>query len=841
MNIQAALKKCVLRCKTRLAAGLTMFPSLGMCAGALFIISVSTPLGAQVQWPENSEAFHINSPGEVSSYLTFGMGSLWMIDTDHAKIWRIDPLTGAVQASIDSGWGGGIAFDGRNLWIARSTGPAIRCIRPNDGTTVREIPGVGTEQAGLAWDGSYLWIADRSTQRIYRIHPDTGAQVSSFDSPGPQPRGLAWWNGYLYHTDRHEGRIYQIDPSTGRVISSVATPMRSGSPRGLAIDDAAHLWYSDWNEGIDRMVIDVSTDDRVIRSNPILMLAEMTYAMTNTGTVSIENPVVYWSIPMADSEHILVDVAFDPAPDSHVADAFGQTIAHFTISEPVPPGNTAQVACHAYAKIWRIDYQIDSTQVSPLSSIPQEIRDLYLIDGEFLHITHPEIVAAAVSAVETETNPYLMAIKLHDFVAETMTYGDDGITLDALEILRSPLGGCDHYTVLYMALGRAVGLPTRKVKSFYYYENEDYALSHVWPEAYIPDYGWIPFDPTRDDTSPLRHRYIGCEPLGIVYFRNGGTDATYVGQSARSWRTGGVSRISSTAFCGTAPLAATQCDSVPGESFGSVYVSWQNPPAIDLRRIIVRRCEERYPASREDGVPVNDNSSPTPGATASVTDSGLDPSKEYYYTVFAQSATGLWSRSTLDGENANHSVPAATGTPAVFRVEAVTGNVLADGSFYGQNFLAGAADVAEWVLVSEEVEPGDVLELDPENPGHYRKSRGPSSNLVAGVVSTDPGFILGSSSPTLDSGPWTDDSRFPTDDSRLATEDSALLALIGIVPVKVTDEGGPIKPGDLLVASSTPGYAMRWDHQSGEACGLIGKALEPLEDSKGVIKVILMG
>jgi hypothetical protein len=179
-------------------------------------------------------------------------------------------------------------------------------------------------------------------------------------------------------------------------------------------------------------------------------------------------------------------------------------------------------------------------------------------------------------------------------------------------------------------------------------------------------------------------------------------------------------------------------------------------------------------------------------------------------------------------------------TPAVFRVDA-DGNVLADGSFYGQNFLAGAADVAEWVSVSEPVEPGDVLELDPENPGHYRKSRGACSTLVTGVVSTDPGFILGSSSPTLDSGPWTDDSRFPTDDSRLATEDSALLALIGIVPVKVTDEGGPIKPGDLLVASSTPGYAMHWDPESGEAqCGLVGKALENLIELKGVILVLLM-
>jgi len=163
-------------------------------------------------------------------------------------------------------------------------------------------------------------------------------------------------------------------------------------------------------------------------------------------------------------------------------------------------------------------------------------------------------------------------------------------------------------------------------------------------------------------------------------------------------------------------------------------------------------------------------------------------------------------------------------TSAVFRVTS-KGNVCTDGAYYGASFNSGSADVAEWVPVSEPVEPGDVLELDPDHPGHYRKSLGPCSDLVAGVVSTDPGFVLGSSSSTLDSGHWTDNS--------------ALLALIGIVPVKVTDEGGLIQPGDLLVASSTAGYAMHWDPEDRAPCALVGKALESMSGSQGVILVLL--
>jgi hypothetical protein len=73
------------------------------------------------------------------------------------------------------------------------------------------------------------------------------------------------------------------------------------------------------------------------------------------------------------------------------------------------------------------------------------------------------------------------------------------------------------------------------------------------------------------------------------------------------------------------------------------------------------------------------------------------------------------------------------------------------------------------------------------------------------------------------------------------TVDSALLALVGIVPVKVTNEGGPIEPGDLLVSSSTPGYAMRWDPDAGDTYPtFVGKALEALESGEGIIQVLLM-
>jgi hypothetical protein len=157
------------------------------------------------------------------------------------------------------------------------------------------------------------------------------------------------------------------------------------------------------------------------------------------------------------------------------------------------------------------------------------------------------------------------------------------------------------------------------------------------------------------------------------------------------------------------------------------------------------------------------------------------------------------------------------GTPSAFRIDE-GGDMYSDRAVHAHTFAGASADLAEWVRIAEPVAPGDVLELDPMAAATYRPSQTPCSSLVAGVVSTAPGVVLG--------GGLEDGNR-------------ALLALAGIVPVKVTNEGGLIQPGDLLVTSSTPAHAMRWAGTDPCPCVLIGKALQPMTDDYGVILVLL--
>jgi hypothetical protein len=155
----------------------------------------------------------------------------------------------------------------------------------------------------------------------------------------------------------------------------------------------------------------------------------------------------------------------------------------------------------------------------------------------------------------------------------------------------------------------------------------------------------------------------------------------------------------------------------------------------------------------------------------------------------------------------------------VFRVDG-TGRVYADGGFQ-----PNGADYAESMGVAgdrSEYRAGDLLVIDPTASRRLALSQHPYSTLVAGIYSTKPG-MLGSTRKVDEAVPG----------------DEVPLGVVGIVPCKVTTENGPIKVGDLLVTSSTPGHAMKGTDRSRMLGAVVGKALEPMPQRTGVIQVLV--
>jgi hypothetical protein len=141
-----------------------------------------------------------------------------------------------------------------------------------------------------------------------------------------------------------------------------------------------------------------------------------------------------------------------------------------------------------------------------------------------------------------------------------------------------------------------------------------------------------------------------------------------------------------------------------------------------------------------------------------------------------------------------------------------SGDVYIDGTLYETG-----ADFAEMLPGADDLEPGDVLTVGPE--GDLTRSTEAYQATVVGVYSTKPAFVGGS-------------------DEEMENPGKVPLAVVGVVPVKASAEHGAIQPGDLLVASSTPGHAMRGGDDPPQGT-VIGKALEGLESDRGVISMLV--
>jgi len=160
------------------------------------------------------------------------------------------------------------------------------------------------------------------------------------------------------------------------------------------------------------------------------------------------------------------------------------------------------------------------------------------------------------------------------------------------------------------------------------------------------------------------------------------------------------------------------------------------------------------------------------------------------------------------------------------------GYVYADGGYYS------GADFSEMLAVSSggrSVEAGDVMVIDPSRDRSIVMATKAYSTLAAGVYSTSPGFV--GSPRDWDKTLGEDQTGTYSMDEMATMHNEIPLAVMGIVPCKVSAENGPINPGDLLVTSDTPGHAMREaDPPNGT---IIGKALGSLGAGTGVIEVLV--
>ena len=193
------------------------------------------------------------------------------------------------------------------------------------------------------------------------------------------------------------------------------------------------------------------------------------------------------------------------------------------------------------------------------------------------------------------------------------------------------------------------------------------------------------------------------------------------------------------------------------------------------------------------------------------------------YQVLFSAANGAgYQRPYIDTDNAHLAYNPSTHTLTVGNLTAVrtlsTGAATTTGTVTGRwslttnsRFEATYADLAEYYEGDREYEIGTVLVFGGDK--EVTESTIHRTTRVAGVVSDQSAYIMNSGCPGI----------------------KACVALQGRVPVKVI---GPVAKGDMLVASSIPGYAVV--DNDPKVGSVIGKAVGTKADSdRGMVEAVV--
>ncbi|MBN2475427.1 MAG: hypothetical protein JXB62_12520 [Pirellulales bacterium] len=502
------------------------------------------------------------TPGRCPTGLTFHGKSLWLADRRTDLLYRIDPADGHVVESLPApGYQiEGLTSDGELLWVLDADEKKALRLDPKTGIAEKTIQVRCSSPQGLAFDGKHLWVADVKRHRLYQISAEDGTTILELPSPAAEPYGLTYDGKYLWVSERTEDMIYMVSPKTGDVI--VALPSPSKFPRGLAFDGQC-LWNVDYQSDTLYQIKPRDTA-AFARSDGKKETLEFVHQVRNYGPGELVSLDVYLAVPRdLPAQTLLGPLVFSPEPDEFVTDQWDQKLAHYHFDN-VAAGRFITVSWEAKVELFKVRHFLFPEKVGTLSEIPKEIRDRYLSDGSKYWINDPYIRRTVRDVVGDEKNCYGIARKLFEHVTRKMHYELTGGWNVAPTVLKRGSGSCSEYSFVFISLCRAAGLPARYVGSVVIRGDDastDNGVFHRWPEVYLPNYGWVPLDPSSGrgvfEYPARKAAVIGYRDNRYLITTIGGGGSEQLQweyNSNATWRSKGPCRVETERFGEWSPL-----------------------------------------------------------------------------------------------------------------------------------------------------------------------------------------------------------------------------------------------------------------------------------------------
>jgi hypothetical protein len=181
-------------------------------------------------------------------------------------------------------------------------------------------------------------------------------------------------------------------------------------------------------------------------------------------------------------------------------DKLGNTVSTITFRS-VKTGSQFALKVIQYVTLYSVVFQIGPARVGEYD-LSSALYQTYTAPSTFIESDHPEIISKAREIIGNETNPYLKAQKIYDFIVQHITFDWSIARYDeshegALYALRTGRGVCRHFAALFTALARASDVPCSMIWGSW---GTGDVAKHDWVHFYLPNYGWIPVEATHGDS-----------------------------------------------------------------------------------------------------------------------------------------------------------------------------------------------------------------------------------------------------------------------------------------------------------------------------------------------------
>ncbi|MBQ4378270.1 MAG: IPT/TIG domain-containing protein [Treponema sp.] len=211
-------------------------------------------------------------------------------------------------------------------------------------------------------------------------------------------------------------------------------------------------------------------------------------------TLRVPRPVTSSSQPMAQLTECV--------PEPVISDYKNTVIHQLKLKKATSKSEKLKFSHNFALSTYAVHSEINEKLVKPYTQSTKNrilfknaVKQDFLVPSENEGVKNLAKEIVTLKSGKTETNPYLQAKLIYNYILENYKLREDLRKADApvLDLLKSKKGDAYDFAVFYTTLLRSLNIPAEPVAGVLV-NSEIKTQSHWWVEFYIEGFGWFPVD-----------------------------------------------------------------------------------------------------------------------------------------------------------------------------------------------------------------------------------------------------------------------------------------------------------------------------------------------------------